>query len=187
MANICSTTYKVFGPKEQLEQLKDVMEAQLRAGKREWDGHACGNDWCGWVVLALGGDPLDVYCRGEWEGPEWGDDPEPCLTFFVSSAWNELQEWRDFLERKFPECMFCYQAEELGCGIFVTNAPDEFEDKYILDTPEHGTEYFSCVESLCEAVKDAVKGSDPTSLEECRQAVEGAEDVFLFECEEENW
>lgn len=132
MPNWCFTTYRILGPKEDRDKLYNAIKYldDLDEPKVESD---FGNLWLGCLVDYYGGNPNDVYCRGEITDYE---NEEDCLRITTETAWRELYETRHFLEGVFPGLKFFYLAEEPNMGEYYTNDKERkvFPCQYYLDT-----------------------------------------------------
>lgn len=96
MANICTTNYVIEGEKNELDALYETM--------KNLQGQALGQ-----LVKALGKDPDEVMCRGEWSDLERQDDT---LRMTFETAWTPCYELTDLLKEKFPSIRIYYKAVE---------------------------------------------------------------------------
>lgn len=111
MANICTTNYVIEGEKNELDALYETM--------KNLQGQALGQ-----LVKALGKDPDEVMCRGEWSDLERQDDT---LRMTFETAWTPCYEVTDLLKEKFPSIHIYYKAMESGCEVYLRN---DAEGKY---------------------------------------------------------
>ena len=148
MPNWCSTDYYVLGSRKEIMDLSKRME-RLENRKKSLINNGFGNTWLGNLVNNLGGDWENVYCRGEWMCREWNKEKNT-LTFTTETAWQEMKEWRKFIESCYKTIKILYVTEEPGMGIYKTNDLDEifFKAKFVLDYGED-VEYF---ETLDQAI-----------------------------------
>lgn len=148
MPNWCSTDYYVLGSRKEIMDLSKRME-RLENRKKSLINNGFGNTWLGNLVNNLGGDWENVYCRGEWMCREWNKEKNT-LTFTTETAWQEMKEWRRFIESCYKTIKILYVTEEPGMGIYKTNDLDEifFKAKFVLDYGED-VEYF---ETLDQAI-----------------------------------
>lgn len=173
MPNWCFTSYKCYGNKGELVELKEKFD-YLNSLSAPYTPNGFGKLWCGCLVSLLGGDWNEVYCRGELTEPPTFEKTTLC--FSVMSAWSELGEWRKFIKSKFPNIHIAYSAEESGNVYYVTNdvEGDYFPERYILDFTE-GQEYFNSLEVAAEYVKN-LTGKDVKTEEEIEAALNEQEE-----------
>ena len=122
MANICTTNYVIEGEKNELDALYETM--------KNLQGQALGQ-----LVKALGKDPDEVMCRGEWSDLERQDDT---LRMTFETAWTPCYEVTDLLKEKFPSIRIYYKAVEPGCEVYLKN---DAEGKYYTETEEDGNPF----------------------------------------------
>ena len=115
MANICTTNYVIEGEKEELDALYQMM-------KEQQENHL------GCLVKALGKNPEEVECRGEWTDLERQGDTL-CVTF--ETAWTPCYEVTNLLKEAYPSLRIFYKAEEPGCEVYLKN---DAEGKYFPET-----------------------------------------------------
>ena len=65
MPNICTTNYVIEGKKEELDALYQKMK-ELQEMEQPLVENSFGPTWLGCLVKALGKNPDDVMCRGQW-------------------------------------------------------------------------------------------------------------------------
>ena len=119
MANICTTNYVIEGEKNELDALYETM--------KNLQGQALGQ-----LVKALGKDPDEVMCRGEWSDLERQDDTL-CVTF--ETAWTPCYEVTNLLKTTYPSLRIYYKAVEPGCEVYLKN---DAEGKYFPGAEEDG-------------------------------------------------
>lgn len=178
MPNWCFTHYKIFGDGEQRKKLYSIFEELDNAPESRIE-NGFGNLWLGNVVDYLGGDPQEVYCRGEITGYNNYDE---YLEFFTSTAWAEMHEFRHFLEGFYPDLEFYYMSEESGMCEYYTNdrSGSVFHDRYILDIGSDNwshIEYFATLEEAAEflnGIEEADFNVKP-EMESIRKALEDYE------------
>lgn len=171
MPNWASTLYVAVGDKQQLKQLHSIMD-ELECMKEPLHPNGFGAAWLGNLVIKLGGDWNKVYCRGYWDDLTFNGSE---ITFHVESAWGELNEVRELIEKHFPDIKLYFQSEEPGMGIYTTNDdtgqyfPDQF---YLWVEDEDTTEYYQDLKSLAEAVESITGSKHLTTLDSCKKALE---------------
>jgi hypothetical protein len=119
MANICATNYVIEGEKNELDALYETM--------KNLQGQALGQ-----LVKALGKDPDEVMCRGEWSDLERQDGT---LRMTFETAWTPCYEVTDLLKAAYPSLRIYYKAVEPGCEVYLKN---DAEGKYFPETEEDG-------------------------------------------------
>ena len=119
MANICTTNYVIEGKKEELDALYQKM--------KELQDQDLGQ-----LVKALGKNPEEMGCRGEWtELVREGDTIR--VTF--ETAWTSCYEVTNLLKTVYPSLRIFYKAEEPGNEVYLKN---DVEGKYFPETEADG-------------------------------------------------
>lgn len=182
MPNWCSTDYYVLGSRKEIMDLSKRIE-RLENRKKSLINNGFGNTWLGNLVNNLGGDWENVYCRGEWMGREWNKEKNT-LTFTTETAWQEMKEWRKFIESCYKTIKILYVTEEPGMGIYKTNDLDEifFKAKFVLDYGED-VEYF---ETLDQAIVFIEELTGITIEEKTVNGIQGKLDEYVEENDEED-
>ncbi len=182
MPNWCSTDYYVLGSRKEIMDLSKRME-RLENRKKSLINNGFGNTWLGNLVNNLGGDWENVYCRGEWMCREWNKEKNT-LTFTTETAWQEMKEWRKFIESCYKTIKILYVTEEPGMGIYKTNDLDEifFKAKFVLDYGED-VEYF---ETLDQAIVFIEELTGITIEEKTINGIQGKLDEYVEENDEED-
>ena len=98
MPNISTTNYVIEGKKEELDALYQKMK-ELQEMEQPLVENNLGPTWLGCLVKALGKNPEDVLCRGQWIELERQDD-KLRMTFIASYL---LQSRRTWLRSLFEE------------------------------------------------------------------------------------
>ena len=122
MPNICTAYYVIEGEKKEIDALYETMTS-LQAMEQPLVENGFGPTWLGCLVKALGKNPEEVLCRGEWLELERADDT---LRMTFETAWTPCYEH------------IYYKAEEPGNGIYVKN---DVEGKYFPETEQDGCPY----------------------------------------------
>lgn len=182
MPNWCSTDYYVLGSRKEIMDLSKRME-RLENRKKSLINNGFGNTWLGNLVNNLGGDWENVYCRGEWMCREWNKEKNT-LTFTTETAWQEMKEWRRFIESCYKTIKILYVTEEPGMGIYKTNDLNEifFKAKFVLDYGED-VEYF---ETLDQAIVFIEELTGITIEEKTVNGIQGKLDEYVEENDEED-
>ena len=155
MPNWSTTDYFVIGSPKEIMELNKKME-KLENRKKSLVKNGFGNTWLGNLVQYLGGDCEKVYCRGEWMYRDY-DKRKNALTFTTETAWQEMNEWRSFIESHYKTIKILYVTEEPGCGIYQTNDKEGifFKSKYALDYGED-IEYFETMDQAVSFIENLI-------------------------------
>ena len=119
MPNICTTNYVIEGKKEELDALYQKM--------KELQGQDLGQ-----LVEALGKNPDEIMCRGDWSDLERQDDK---LRMTFETAWTPCYEVTQLMKAVYPSLRIFYKAEEPGCEVYLKN---DAEGKYFPETEADG-------------------------------------------------
>lgn len=134
MPNICTAYYVIEGEKKELDALYETMTS-LQAMEQPLVENGFGPTWLGCLVKALGKNPEEVLCRGEWLDLERADDT---LRVTFETAWTPCYEVAALIKNTYPSLHIYYKAEEPGNGIYVKN---DVEGKYFPETEQDGCPY----------------------------------------------
>ena len=183
MPNWASTSYVFKGADD--KQAKDLYEKIDSLAKMEEPlvENGFGKLWMGCLVNLLGGDWNKVYCRGEIIDYNLTDG-HVCIS--CETAWDEMPEFRHFLEQQYPGSKIYYQVEESGNCVYATNDADGefFKDQYCLDSYD-SLEYFETIEEAAEYIGERIgKELKPDFAE-----IENAIDNYMEEHDnsDESW
>ena len=127
MANICITNYVIEGEKKELDALYETMKKLQESGASV--EYATG---LGLLVEALGKDPNEVMCRGEWTELERVGDT---LRMTFETAWTPCYEVTQLMKSVYPSLCIFYKAEEPGNGVYMKN---DAEGKYFPEEEVEG-------------------------------------------------
>ena len=119
MANICATNYVIEGEKKELDALYQKM--------KELQGQDLGL-----LVKALGKNPDEMECRGEWTELVREDET---LRMIFETAWTPCYEVTLLMKAVYPSLRIFYKAEEPGCEVYLKN---DAEGKYFPETEADG-------------------------------------------------
>ena len=119
MPNICTTNYVIEGKKEELDALYQKM--------KELQGQDLGL-----LVKALGKNPDEMECRGEWTELVREDET---LRMIFETAWTPCYEVTQLMKAVYPSLRIFYKAEEPGCEVYLKNDAD---GKYFPETESDG-------------------------------------------------
>lgn len=150
MPNWCNSAYAIEGDAKEVKKLYELMKG-LQERKKPSVKNGFGTTWLGCLVDALGGDWNEVWCRGEWNTPQFDGK---VLRFSTMTAWSPYNETFDLVCEKFPSLRYFYQSEEPGMVEYWTNDREGkyFPDRYIADVctddGDYLTEYFTDMSAL---------------------------------------
>ena len=119
MANICITNYVIEGEKKELDALYQKM--------KELRGQSLGQ-----LVEALGKNPDEIMCRGDWSDLERHGGT---LRMTFETAWTPCYEVTQLMKAVYPSLRIYYKAEEPGCEVYLKNDAD---GKYFPETESDG-------------------------------------------------
>ena len=119
MANICTTNYVIEGKKEELYALYQKMK-ELQS------------QYLGQLVKALGKNPEEMECRGEWTELVCEGDT---LRMTFETAWTPCYEVTQLMKAVYPSLRIFYKAEEPGNEVYLKN---DTEGKYFPETESDG-------------------------------------------------
>ena len=145
MANICTTNYVIEGEKNELDALYETM--------KNLQGQNLGQ-----LVKALGKNPDEVMCRGEWSDLERQDDT---LRMTFETAWTPCYEVTDLLKEAYPSLRIFYKAVEPGCEVYLKN---DAEGKYFPETETDGHPYELMTEEKEQAQVRFIRGLKDGSI-----------------------
>ena len=183
MPNWASATYVFKGADE--KQAKDLYEKidSLSKMTEPLVPNGFGKLCMRCLVNLLGGDWNKVYCRGEIIDYNLTDD---LVSLSCETAWDEMPEFRHFLEQQYPGSKIYYQVEECGNCVYATNDDEGeyFKDRYSLDSYD-GLEYFETIEEAAKYIGEIIgKALKPDYAE-----IENAIDDYMEEHDnsDESW
>ena len=119
MANICITNYVIEGEKKELDALYQKM--------KELRGQSLGQ-----LVEALGKNPDEIMCRGNWSDLERHGGT---LRMTFETAWTPCYEVTLLMKAVYPSLRIYYKAEEPSCEVYLKN---DAEGKYFSETEADG-------------------------------------------------
>ena len=152
MPNWCTTSMVITGPKNELENLMDLLWEWTSKEYRKSD---FGKNWLGNIVLGAGFETSEnggFKCRGAivdlWEEPEEIDNGVYKFDIVYESAWCPVHDmWHAVLKKFAPSCKMYWYAEESGTLLYESN--DINQDFYIGDYVVNY--YLEESNPLCEA------------------------------------
>ena len=145
MANICTTNYVIEGEQKELDALYQTMKEQHENN-------------LGCLVKALGKNPEEVECRGEWTDLERQGD---ILRVIFETAWTPCYEVTDLLKGAYPSLRIFYKAVEPGCEVYLKN---DAEGKYFPETEADGHPYDLMTEEKEQAQVRLIRGLKDGSI-----------------------
>jgi hypothetical protein len=168
MPNWCYTSYVATGDSKEVYDLYKKMKS-LEDREESLVPNGFGKSWLGNLVSLLGGDWQKVVCRGDWNNLNISNDCSE-LRFNTESAWAEPYEVIEFLKGHYPNVHFYFQAEEDGCGYWVSNDADGiyFPERYAVDVWGDGIEYFEDLDKALSYLSKKI-GKDIHSVEQAEE------------------
>ena len=151
MPNICTAHYVIEGEKMELDALYETMTS-LQTMEQPLVENDFGPTWLGCLVKALGKNPEEVLCRGEWMDLERADDT---LRVTFETAWTPCYEVAALMKSTYSSLHIYYKAEEPGCEIYVKN---DAEGKYFPETEQNGHPYRLMTEEREQLQVKIIKG-----------------------------
>lgn len=154
MANICNTTYEIYGTKEELNKLKNSLEKAKEIAKNDKDNYE-KTPWVSDLYKAITGKAdYDNFAEGDGNMFFISCEDER-IVIDMDSKWAKVEEFEDILNKYFEDLSIFYITEEFGCGIWETNDTkgDVFEGKYYAEIDGDG-DYFNNDDELLEYVND---------------------------------
>ena len=145
MANICITNYVIEGEKKELDALYETMK-KLQ-----------GQDLAQ-LVKALGKNPDEVMCRGEWSDLERQDNT---LRMTFETAWTPCYEVTDLMKANYPSLRIYYKAVEPGCKVYLKN---DAEGRYFPEAEEDGCPFQLMTEEQEQAQVSLIRGINDGSV-----------------------
>ena len=157
MPNWAYTSYKIKGSESEVTALhKTIQDLEQREESLLPNGF--GKLWLGNLVLALGGDWNEIYCRGHILDYSLDNG---LLFISTETAWGEMSDVRHFIQFKYPSLEIYFQTEEPGMCIFQTNDHTGvyFPEKWLLDWNDEKKnvfiwEYFVDIPAVTQYLKD---------------------------------
>ncbi len=138
MPNWCNTAYTLVGDKEELDALHKTM-SELEQSDQPTEPLRFGSTWLGNLVEALGGDPKDIRCRGEWQNLDYRGG---AITFNTETAWSPCNEVWDLVRSRYPSIDYYFLAEECGNCLYLTNDAEGlyYPERYVVEMCVDGGE-----------------------------------------------
>lgn len=146
MANICTTNYVIEGKREELDALYQKM--------KELQGQDLGL-----LVKALGKNPDEMECRGEWTELVREDET---LRMIFETAWTPCYEVTNLLKSVYPSLRIFYKAEEPGNEVYLKNDAD---GKYFPETESDGHAFELMTEEREQMQTRLIRGIKDGSIE----------------------
>ncbi len=137
MPNWCSSWITISRPAEEggVFVLYDKIQSWIKEGTKI--ENSWGNDWLGLLVeKGLDMDPTSeksYECRGAFYDLNLSKDGDE-MTVNTETAWAPMMDlWFEICRKYIPGSQILYDAEEPGCGLYVTNNSDH-EGTYYIDS-----------------------------------------------------
>ena len=172
MPNWAYSQYIATGDKKQLKKLYSIMSELEEMNGPGLHENGFGSTWLGNLIIKLGGNWKQVYCRGSWDNLLLHEDGT--VSFSVESAWGELYDVRKFIEEHFPGVRLYFQCEESGMSIYQTNdgTGQYFPEKFYLWVEDGTTEYYTTLEALVKEIENITGSKNLKTLDSCQKALE---------------
>lgn len=103
--------------------------------------------WLGNLVIRLGADWHDVYCRGTWSDLTLKKNH---LYFFTETEWRPPFTLLKLIQKVYPSLIFYFEAEGDEWDAYLTNDAEGkyYSNRYIVDC-EPDIEYFDTIAEAC--------------------------------------
>lgn len=178
MPNWCFTSCYVTGNKKDVRDLYDTMKS-LEDREQPLEPNGFGKTWLGNLIVALGGDWNEIYCRGEWSDLRI-DEYDNAVRFSIESAWSYPEEFFDYMHRRCPGIDIYFLAEEPSMDIYVTNDVEGFfySVRYAISYKDDETYYDD--KQLQEFLRDLgeIIGTPVSNIDEIHNAVADFNEVL---------
>ena len=163
MPNLCSVCYKCVADKNQIRELNAALK-YLDKRKTPLEKNGWGKLWLGCLIKKLGGNWEEYDCRGVILS--YGQCDDGSYMIDQDTAWTEQEEFRRFLEKRFPGMKVYYLEQEPGCENFYCNdvAGVYFPERFFLDSEEDQF-YFHTIEEAAAKVS-LIVGHEVNAVED---------------------
>ena len=141
MRLICNANYVIEGKAQELDRLYQLMKEQEEQPCTE--NNQWGNTWLGNLVMALGKDPKEYFCKGKWTDLHRGDGT---LSMSIEIEWAPAYVMMALLKVTFPSFRIYYKAEQLCERIYEKN---DVRGKYFPEKEKDGETYHITNEKYC--------------------------------------
>ena len=130
--------------------------------------------WLGNLVVRLGKDWREVFCRGTWSSLKLYSDH---LYFFTETAWNPPIELLELIRQRYPSLKYYYSAEGDEDLQFTNDVEGRyFTARYIVDA-EPDMDYFDTIEEACQHLQVCIgRPVEPTWDGLCKAAEDWNDD-----------
>lgn len=190
MPNWCSTTYICVGNPIEIRQLHKAIVTNMRR-KTSRVKNEFGTLWLGNIIDQLGGNWKDWRCRGSIlnyyieRASKVSSNKLVKLTIYQTTAWNEQEGFRKFIEQKFPSIKVYYLEIEPEDSRFRTNddTGNYFPDRYLIDT-HCGIKMFKTLEKVAEFASEKIERTVDANVGAIKKALDDI--VFEVDSEEED-
>ena len=173
MSNPAFMSVCFVGDRRQMRSLYGKM-LRLQNRKRPLveNGFYYPKRWLGNLVVRLGADCQEVYCRGTWDNLRI---EKSVLSFCTESAWQAPFEVLQLIQKVYPRLEIFFSAIGDGWDFYLTNDKEGrfFSSRFELDMPPEN-DYYDTIEEVAERI-GAYIGRD---IEPSKEAVYAAIDEF---------
>ena len=163
----------IVGDRRQMRSLYGKMlRLQNRKKTLVENGFYYPKRWLGNLVMRLGVDWHNVYCRGTWNDLQLKDN---LLYFFTETAWQAPLELLQLIQKVYPSLEIYFSAEGEGWDSYLTNDKDArfFKSRFELDMPPEN-DYYDTIEEVAERIGEYIG----RHIEPTKEAVYAAIDDF---------
>ena len=171
MSNPAFMTVIIEGDKCELNKLYGIMKRlQEREKPLVENGFYYPTRWLGNLVVRLGADWREVYCRGTWNDLELKKDH---ISFLTETAWQPPFELLKLVKERYPKLRIIFEAEGDDWDWYLTNDAEGkyFSSRYVVDM-EPDTEYFDTIEEACDRVGNYIGKIITSSFKALYEAAE---------------
>ena len=153
MSNPAFMSVCLVGDRKQLRSLYGKMlRLQNRREPLVANGFYYPKRWLGNLVVRLGADWREVYCKGTWDCLKLSNES---LYFFTETAWQAPFELLKLILKVYPGLEVYFSAEGDGWDAYLTNDREGrfFTSRYELDMPPDN-DYYDTIEKVAERISD---------------------------------
>lgn len=192
MPNWCYNRTIIYGDKEQVKELWEIIERETSENRTIKTLNSWGQDWLGNVFYYFYNDKevnqKGIMCRGSFYDKKYNEQ-EGTIYLSYETAWGpNIESWEQLLYDFFPNLSQVTLAEECGCGIYVNTDTEGkfFKDKYVLDCCYQGENHYEYFESDKELV-DYINEQFDQNFTNARQIFEDKVFQESFNVEDEDF
>ena len=173
MSNPAFMSVCIVGDRREMRSLYGKMlRLQNRKKPLVENGFYYPERWLGNLVVRLGADWHDVYCRGTWDDLKLN---RKSLCFSTESAWQAPFEVLQLIQRVYPGLKIYFSAVGDDWDAYLTNDKEGrfFTSRFELDMPPEN-DYYDTIEEVAERIGAYIG----RHIEPTKEAVYAAIDEF---------